>query len=1134
MESTDITGRQYSGITYTFDSAGTEIPQKFTTIAALDYPLLDAKNLDWNDAYLTQIEKINYKKLEEFVGGDKRTRYQNDPDYAKFSDKSIFPFWLNNKRVNHSGEVLDIIDYLISRCIYLDKKVDELEANARKHDVTLIFDENEVKDLGSDIDKAGNIYITITYTIKPNQTNPAFEGTQYEGEYRGFELSVYTAEAIKEIELPLFDGGNGIQIAKEPSVLGTGGGIIDILGNGNVQIKAPSPEVGIYWLLRFIIGGWSPISVSNPALRYPDYIYTAVTIQTPPNENYNASEIRSIPILVKKDDNPFEYVFINNERYFYIAPGTFKSLNSNVAEHGYFFISELNLKLLFGENYSDKFSEYTDDQVKRMTPYLLGDPSNKNSNLLVIPDEKELEIKIYPKYFGLSDSLTQYCGSNDIYTGDADIPSVGDVEFTALTTAGLDASNNIDKVTSTQSTIGKTEFGEKIYEGFSWKGIFSRKDKTVHDLSRNSLKMTITTTPTYYVAKNEINIGITVSDKRNIKFVDKNYLLDSNKKHTTLISDENSRPITEYIKSRDFIKSELNQDTNEWDLVFPIWSAKSWSNIFDINTKLLDERDSLVFPDNQYAFKVGDKYGEGFPMINLNFSSGESITPYKPLIGALVQGDDNSWHDVTNELEIDYESTFKENSIKTNNSYITDWDSQIDWKSYPSNITERERGIILCDHFVRMYQQTDSRGNNLGKYFLPVHTTVISPTDDNFASAEDYPTFKLILKIPENDTQTSASNVPIYNETKLKVNIKCVRAINSDDFTFTGWALLNDRGVGKTKNVNVETEVFFSEIVNCTPFLSNLEKSHTVQTRSTSEYIPNPNVIRTEEINGNTYYYFEYTDSFGMTKRIYFDYNSKNNRIIFLNNPTDGKSDDIMKYIDWNFNEMLQIEFPGIQQADYWFESLEKGVELIINRQMNYDIDFIETSKIIDTLTNGLTTQICKSMTAEAIVPIGQSGTEYNGKILQLTAKEFINGQTIRLYDLISGIGSSSDINGKLTSIYGENWRKNGLYKCIITVQKGSQLPIFWTDRPSSMKAGILDRVGKNGRYGIVYDEGGNVTDIPVENLIRFNPETAEITFASDNFSGYVNDSYVCMDVLFPMTQTYRGLCMKILLRITR
>lgn len=1132
-----------SGISYLCDNRGVEIPQKFTTIQGVDYPLIDSKNIDWNASRLTYIDYIKPDKINDFVGGDERTRYTSSFDFDPANPKKT-PVWLNSKEVNYSTEVIDIVDYLISRCVYLDAKVDELEANQNKRSVVLVFDEKEINELGAKIDNAGNISTNIVYTLKPNQTNELFGEDIYVGKTRSFIVTVYTQSAIQEQDI--FSGpANGIQINRESSVVAIPS-ISSIIGAENVILNENQQDIGIFWRLTFEVVGWPPRSPYDNNVVFPDSIYTAVNIQTAPNLRYNASETRTIPILVKKDDNDIDYLYINDERYFYIAPGVFNILDripgNDKQTLEYYFVAEKSLKNVFGEKYSKDFENYTDEQINDIKEYLVGNPDITSSRLF-LPDDTDIEIKIFPKYFGISDESTGFMGSTDVQTGPSDTPSEGSVMFVPLLESGQ-TKQNISIVSSSQTKLDKTIIDNKQHEGFGWKGSFRRIDKSDTKNENNSLRLNISTTATYYVGKNSIDIGVCISPMKAVKFVDNNYNIDVNRNHTSLKSTVN-QPIYQYKNERNFIKSDLNQEENIWNLTLPIYSIGSWntSGVSDaielININKLELRDSIPFPTAGWEYNSAfedQKYSRGLPLINIDFRSGESGMSLMPLITAYAEGtiknttDGSFWYDVTRSIEIDYESTFLANATQTANGYITNWDNRIQWEKYNPDLTLKERGKILSDFFVTL-EEGIVNGVNRGKYLLALHTTLTDTQKiaNNIPTPENYPFFNLVLHVPENNSQVSSGNnsLPLYAETKLYTHLRITRALNeTNKYIFTGWAHLFNNGGFVVKNVQIGKEVDMTDLINSTRF--ETLTGHTVQTRSTSPAIPNYNIAQLDPISELSYF----TTPNGTS--IYFSFDENKNKLVFTNTPTEST---VITPI-WQFNQSLQIGFPVIQQADYWFEQLEERVEVEINRQMNNYVDFrdiLDIQQRLTTSNNFIGQKVCNAVnTLYSIAPFGQTNAnlnEYNGKYLAITLNGLLPNAKLCLGDILTGLcRSTTSDDGYLEEIYGKNWKTDEFIKTVVTIKKDiRQQPVFWTDRPGSM-TDILGNTGADGRYGQIYNENESIKRHDIDNFVKLDAKNVTLVFDPQNFAGYCTDSYIMIDILLPMTTTFRGLCMKLLI----
>ena len=129
------------GINYSYNVGGIELPDKIAPINDSNYHLIDSCHIDWNNSALSYIPKIQkdifkqYKYLyfdedgnvTENENGVLETRYHNDSKLNLNIDFSEIPLWKQDGTLKDSTELLDLVNYILSRIIHADDKILEFD-----------------------------------------------------------------------------------------------------------------------------------------------------------------------------------------------------------------------------------------------------------------------------------------------------------------------------------------------------------------------------------------------------------------------------------------------------------------------------------------------------------------------------------------------------------------------------------------------------------------------------------------------------------------------------------------------------------------------------------------------------------------------------------------------------------------------------------------------------------------------------------------------------------------------------------------------------------------------------------------------------------------------------------------------
>ena len=289
-----------NGIILKIDTSGTHVPQKIVPISGSEYALLNSVNIDWNEAQLSYLKQIDKEKLSEYVQ-ENFSKYNNDSDYTgepkipTWINKTDFFEDLNNDNneyepyISKSTDVLDIINYLLSRCIYLDKKYDNLQKKIDEQTVILAFNEEELeRKYGLKFDEYGHITNPVLLEIRPNETNPLFTDL-YVGEHRVFDFMLIVKNMVIHDTLET-DMNRWAKLI--PSK------IIAIL-DGCVEMRYVTETSlnGLYWKLLVGVFGWKPDEF-DPVIDYEEYPYIEYKTKTnDPIKLVNLSGTSALNIL---------------------------------------------------------------------------------------------------------------------------------------------------------------------------------------------------------------------------------------------------------------------------------------------------------------------------------------------------------------------------------------------------------------------------------------------------------------------------------------------------------------------------------------------------------------------------------------------------------------------------------------------------------------------------------------------------------------------------------------------------------------------------------------------------------------------------------------------------------------------
>ena len=595
---------QKDGINYNYEYDSTtsknkiEVPTKFVTVNDSSYPLIDMKNIDWDNALLDQILKIKF--IEDYIGikyDDNNKpildnyRYKDDSDQT--TNLTSKPAWLNENNkghINSSTELLDLINYILSRIIYIDDAVVDLQDAANLKKIELKFFENDYFQVNpANPSKPSD----FTITICPNNTK-----TRYA------EWIVSTFPSVNEnINLALSEIGiynNGNLVSGVTGIIKT---YIDRNNGGNEATEQ------LYWdyVVKLNIYGFDKkYNELDVFLRYTSVL----------TEHYQAIDPVDTKITIKKTPNLINWLYINNEEYSVINYN-----NSNVLIN----TNILNTYLTKDEKNNYIFTEYNGDPQEPnlgsfewfvKNEYVFNTNPSQGYLSLKIAKNEPLNIKVFPKYYG-NNSL-----DNEDASDNEEVYSLLSIVKNGVNISGLDSQEYqqtnegiigkpISKtiiITNEDETTSELTFNGFEYE-FTPSIDINNSEYTVFSLS-------LKTTGTKYIQYNNIFNGlpISLSNLSNI-----NYSINE----TTLKS------VNSEFESYEQIISSLDivDNRNRFNVELPIYTRKSFNDNNPKTTEDWKEYNGIITPNSFYMYftpgvNESDKdffniYLEDNPSINL-------------------------------------------------------------------------------------------------------------------------------------------------------------------------------------------------------------------------------------------------------------------------------------------------------------------------------------------------------------------------------------------------------------------------------------------------------------------------------------------------------------------------------------
>lgn len=724
---------QKDGINYNYEYDSTtsknkiEVPTKFVTINDSSYPLIDMKNIDWDNALLDQILKIKF--IEDYIGikyDDNNKpildnyRYKDDIDQT--TNLTSKPAWLsedNKGHINSSTELLDLINYILSRIIYIDDAVVDLQDAANLKKIELKFFENDYFPVNpANPSKPSD----FTITICPN--NP---------KTRDAEWIVSTFPSVNEnINLALSEIGiynNGNLVSGVTGIIKTH---INKNNGGNDVTEQ------LYWeyVVNLDIYGFDKkYNELDVFLRYTSVL----------TEHYQAIDPVDTKITIKKTPNLINWLYINNEEYSVINYN-----NSNVLIN----TNILNTYLTKDEKNNYIFTEYNGDPQEPnlgsfewfvKNEYVFNTNPSQGYLSLNIAKNRPLNIKVFPKYYG-NNSL-----DNEDASDNEEVHSLLSIVKNGVNISGLDSQEYqqtnegiigkpISKtiiITNEDETTSELTFNGFEYE-FTPSININNSENTVFSLS-------LKTTGTKYIQYNNIFNGlpISLSNLSNINFSINETILES---------------VNSEFQTYEKIISSLDKVDNRtrFNVELPIYTRKSFNDNNSETTKDWEEYNGITITPNSFYMY----FTPGFNETDKDFFN--------------IYLEDNPSINLFDKIEIDKNTTFNIwandevlKRILLNNDSSSENNNNLSIDKVVENVIGEYLDIIYSRN--KLYQLLNIKVITKKATVDPNYTDIIEKEKDKSVFY-----LPIVYKIPAKLSGTGT----LYGESSFIFNIKIVRGHN--------------------------------------------------------------------------------------------------------------------------------------------------------------------------------------------------------------------------------------------------------------------------------------------------------------------------------------------------------------------
>lgn len=966
-------------IEFKYEDGGIALPQKITTINNSRYALVDALDIDWNNAYLTylgQIEDDFFTEYKHTDFADKKvpkvnadgyhdTRYDNDEDYKdKSTDEKHdlepqLPLWRSTYTINSTPQLLDLVNYMVSRMIYADKKILELDNLVNLTKLYVTFHDSTKSPIVTFTPEL-NAINNVTFTLKPCL---GLETETKEDKERKF--NIYNIKTMPMAKAPIFLNTNIVLL--NPSGLG------DYVLTSSVteQTSGDITTTGEFcYDFDFYVHGFDK---NFKAAQY-NVQFTSRRVEG----KYDFIDPLAFIVDVNKAENSFDSIIINDIEYLYFDrennKDTFAALE-DLAPEKYFLIEKAFI--------SD--DQYTINEEGK-TVVTFNDPGNDDEN----PQEKSLRwyitngkligttksgavinyipiynsahtrniVKIYPAFLEGYHTVTEtneetgetiektYSLSKDIYDDNDTITVVN-----GETKMGVTSYIELKEKTNISIKSDKISYGVKKWDSrkqrYYYEYSFTTSKLNQNDKNLGTLDLKLMLTGTKYVALNDnlYNVGIPCATSNFVNVIWKINGENLNSLNTKLVSKK-----TNQLSDKDL--------TVSYEVVDQIVGNNGVNNIRKI---------SLTVPVYSFDSFTGDDAIESFSSVptgtkfNL-FKALESSQLYKdfvskngdpenygtkPFIEVFPEGFENI--NLNEQIVFDKEATYEiylnNNDLKNryiNDKNVVDADSLLD-KYF---VADNSKNYLIPNKLPNSgFVQLD--GKTFAKYLQVKGITkrkdkqVSSPifTVDTDESNLDYFYLPLVFKLPAGSFNLTGNDDDdiTYTESLLYIDLRIIRGSNK----LVGFSkLYNENADGSKTNEIINVKLFDEILLNASdsntlvlPLYRPKNKTFK-DNNKISHYMTARNMVQNDKKE------YETLDFYSLDNFEKFVISRDNQNLAFTEYFVTNYDEE--KYL-FDSNTFIRIENMFLRQDNSW-----NGLEYNYNTNFFFDFDVKRLNRFAD------------------------------------------------------------------------------------------------------------------------------------------------------------------------------------------
>lgn len=311
------------GINYSYNAGGIELPDKITTVNDSDYHLVDSCHIDWNNSALSYIPKIQedfFKKYKYLYfdedgnvtvneNGVLETRYHNDSKLNGNKDFSEIPLWKKDGTLKDSTELLDLVNYILSRIIYADDKILEFDQLLNLGKVYIEFQKSGLPNwlnVNETLDQLLNSEIVIYPHL-----------TEEENVSRSFIIDVHLKpkDKIKD----------DVKVKCSTTIYSPANvtdNIVELYTETVTSGDSTSPFYQLYKIHGSLYGFNKDFDKAEISFR----------LTSERTSLWNSIDPMTFILTVKKDENPISKIIINDIEYIYISKTQYPEVFEQLSE----------------------------------------------------------------------------------------------------------------------------------------------------------------------------------------------------------------------------------------------------------------------------------------------------------------------------------------------------------------------------------------------------------------------------------------------------------------------------------------------------------------------------------------------------------------------------------------------------------------------------------------------------------------------------------------------------------------------------------------------------------------------------------------------------------------------------------